>query len=115
MAGTKCTNPLRVHFFSLTESNTMATATFELDQDFEDGLRVAVEDESSSMPRAQRRKIGRILAMPKSSPRRKRRLAFMNLRAREHLGKTGAIDWSSVDWMALLKLFLQILMMILAL
>ena len=47
--------------------------------------------------------------------RRRRRLNRMEAHARAQLGKpTGAIDWSKVDWVALIQMILKLLSLFLA-
>ena len=93
----------------------MPTATFDIDPEFIACCEAAVEDDAIEMPLLQRRRLRRALDLPKNSARRKRRLAMMQMRAREELGRpTGKIDWSKVDWAKLLELFLKLLPLILA-
>ena len=64
------------------------------------------------------KRIQRILDLPKSNPRRKRVLAQIEMAATHQLqgnGGTTAIDWSSIDWEALLAGIMKLIQMIIAL
>lgn len=62
------------------------------------------------------RRVKKIVDAP-GSERRTRFLKILESRAREHLGvgATAKIDWSSIDWAALLSAILKFLLMILPL
>ena len=77
---------------------------------FEHNLRQQLEAD----PKLRRRGL-RILAVLNERPskRRTRRVARMEAHSAAHLGLTGAIDWSKIDWQKVVMAVLQMLLALL--
>lgn len=100
-------------FPSPNKDKPMAALT-TMQQSFADNLQEQLESKSSLSFRE-----NRILEILQGRPsaRRTRQIARMEAHTRAHLGMGGneSIDWSSIDWAALLQTILQLLMALLPL
>lgn len=83
---------------------------------FEKSLQKYLED--LDRPNAKERQLMRIMALPKSNPRRQRVMKQVELAAKSQLqadGKVGAIDWGAIDWEKLLASIMKLIEMIIKL
>lgn len=79
----------------------MAKATFE------SGLRAHLASKTKLSVKEKR--VQRILDLPADSAKRQRVLERMEDTARGNLGAVGKIDWSAIDWEAILAFIVKLL------